>query len=585
PDRNRHHDLIYKTCYQQQKMVTQETTKTTSKRRRDITRYLIAIVVLVLVNVLVYNYFFRIDLTEDKRYSISPVTKQMLGNLPEEVFVEVYLEGDFPSGFKRLQQSVRETLDEFRIYADGKVRYSFYDPNSITDEKKRAAFMQQLAQKGIQPTNLKATEEGKQVERLVFPGAVIRYKGKETAVNFLKGNLAATPDERLNQSVEGVEYELATAVRKVAFQGNKTIGYITGQGELEYQQVTDLLGSLQQYYRVAMGDLDQIPTLDGLDLIIVAKPTGTYSDADKYKIDQFIMKGGKAVFFVDALDASLDSLGSGGTFAMPYNHNLDDLFFRYGVRLNPTLIMDLNSGFIPMVTGYTGGRPATEMINWRFYPLLNKYSKHPITRNLDAVYSKFVGTIDTVKAAGVRKTPLVYTSRYSRIMQAPVPLTLEEARMKVNPEQYQAGEQPVGYLLEGTFTSLFRNRRAPAGAANTTVKEQGVPTQIAVFSDGDLIRNDVNPRTGQAYELGFDRFNNIKFANKELAMNTIHYLLDSEGLINVRSKEIKLRPLDRVRVQEEKTYWQALNLAAPIALLILFGITRYYLRKRKYEKF
>ena len=566
-------------------MVTQETTKTTSKRRRDITRYLIAIVVLVLVNVLVYNYFFRIDLTEDKRYSISPVTKQMLGNLPEEVFVEVYLEGDFPSGFKRLQQSVRETLDEFRIYADGKVRYSFYDPNSITDEKKRAAFMQQLAQKGIQPTNLKATEEGKQVERLVFPGAVIRYKGKETAVNFLKGNLAATPDERLNQSVEGVEYELATAVRKVAFQGNKTIGYITGQGELEYQQVTDLLGSLQQYYRVAMGDLDQIPTLDGLDLIIVAKPTGTYSDADKYKIDQFIMKGGKAVFFVDALDASLDSLGSGGTFAMPYNHNLDDLFFRYGVRLNPTLIMDLNSGFIPMVTGYTGGRPATEMINWRFYPLLNKYSKHPITRNLDAVYSKFVGTIDTVKAAGVRKTPLVYTSRYSRIMQAPVPLTLEEARMKVNPEQYQAGEQPVGYLLEGTFTSLFRNRRAPAGAANTTVKEQGVPTQIAVFSDGDLIRNDVNPRTGQAYELGFDRFNNIKFANKELAMNTIHYLLDSEGLINVRSKEIKLRPLDRVRVQEEKTYWQALNLAAPIALLILFGITRYYLRKRKYEKF
>ncbi|MBC5773627.1 gliding motility-associated ABC transporter substrate-binding protein GldG [Pontibacter sp. KCTC 32443] len=566
-------------------MVTQDTTKTASKHRRDITGYVIAIVVLVVLNALVYNYFFRLDLTEDKRYSISPVTEQMLGNLQDEVFVEVYLEGDFPAGFKRLHQSVRETLDEFRIYSDGNVRFLFFDPNSITDEKKRAEFMQQLAQKGIQPTNLKATEEGKQVERLVFPGAVIKYKGKETAVNFLKGNLAASPDERLNQSVEGVEYELATAVRKVAFQGNKVIGYITGQGELPQQQATDLLGSLQEYYRVALGELDQIPSLQGLDLIIIAKPTASYTEADKYKIDQFIMNGGKAVFFVDAMNAELDSLGAGGTFAMPYNHNLDDLFFRYGVRLNPTLIMDLNSGFIPMVTGYTGGRPQTEMLNWRFYPLLNKYSKHPITRNLDAVYSKFIGTIDTVKATGVRKTPLVYTSRYSRVMQAPVPLTLEEIRMEVNPEQYQAGEQPVGYLLEGSFTSLFRNRRAPAGAASTAVKEQGVPTKIAVFSDGDLIRNDVNPRTGQAYELGFDRFNNIKFANKELAMNTIHYLLDSEGLINVRSKEIKLRPLDKVRVQEEKTFWQALNLIGPLVVLALFGITRYYLRKRKYEKF
>ncbi|NDK55529.1 gliding motility-associated ABC transporter substrate-binding protein GldG [Pontibacter fetidus] len=566
-------------------MVTQETIKPTTNRRRDLTRYLIAIVVLVVLNILVYNYFFRIDLTEDKRYSISPVTEQMLGNLQDQVVVEVYLEGDFPAGFKRLQQSVRETLDEFRIYADGNVRYTFFDPNSITDEKKRAEYMQQLAQKGIQPTNLKATEEGKQVERLVFPGAVVKYKGKESGVNFLKGNLAASPDERLNQSVEGVEYELATAVRKVAFQGNKIIGYITGQGELPQQQATDLLGSLQEYYRVALGDLDQIPSLQGLDLIIVAKPTTAYSEADKFKIDQFIMNGGKAVFFVDALNASLDSLGTGGTFAMPYNHNLDDLFFKYGVRFNPTLIMDLNSGFIPLVTGYTGGKPQTEMLNWRFFPLLNKYSKHPITRNLDAVYSKFIGTIDTVKASGVRKTPLVYTSRYSRIMQAPVPLTLEEARMEVNPEQYQAGEQAVGYLLEGTFTSLFRNRRVPEGITATTIKEDGVPTKIAVFSDGDLIRNDVNPRTGQAYELGFDRYNNIKFANKELAMNTIHYLLDSEGLINVRSKEIKLRPLDKVRVQEEKTYWQLLNLLAPIVLLALFGVTRYYLRKRKYEKF
>ncbi|GAB3534795.1 gliding motility-associated ABC transporter substrate-binding protein GldG [Pontibacter brevis] len=561
------------------------TTQNKSRRGSDILKFIAWIAGIVLLNVLAANFFFRLDLTEDKRYTIAPVTKQMLGSLQDEVVVDVYLEGDFPAGFKRLQQSVRETLDEFRIYSGGNLRYNFIDPNEITDEKQRTEFITNLAQKGITPTNLRATEEGKQVERLVFPGAIVRYKGKETAVNLLRGNLAASPDERLNQSVEGVEYELANAVRKVAFQGNKVIGYITGQGELEMQQVTDLLGSLQEYYRVARGELGEIPTLQGLDLIIVAKPTSQFTEADKYKIDQFIMRGGKAVFFVDALNANMDSVGAGGMFAVPYNLNLEDLLFRYGVRLNPTMVMDLNSGFIPMVTGYAGDRPQTEMINWRFYPLLNNFSQHPITRNLDAVYTKFVGTIDTVRAEGITKTPLVYTSPYSRILEPPVPITLEEARMEVNPELFQAGPQPVGYLLEGAFTSLFRNRRAPAGVPDTKVQEQGVPTKIAVFSDGDLVRNEVNPRTGQAYELGFDRYNNITFANKDLAMNTIHYLLDAEGLINVRSKEIVLRPLDKLRVREEKTYWQLLNLVAPIVLLGVFGLSRYYLRKRKYERF
>ncbi|PRY14411.1 gliding-associated putative ABC transporter substrate-binding component GldG [Pontibacter ummariensis] len=555
-----------------------------SKRSADVLKFLAWVVGIVLLNIVATNYFFRLDLTEDKRYTIAPVTKQMLGGLESEVVVDVYLEGDFPAGFKRLQQSVRETLDEFRIYADGNLRYNFIDPNEITDEKQRKEFITTLAQKGIMPTNLHATEDGKQVERLVFPGAVVKYNGKETAVSLLKGNLAASPDERLNQSVEGIEYELASAIRKVALPENKIIGYITGQGELEMQYATDLLGSLQEYYRVAMGDLDQIPTLKDLDLIIVAKPTSEFSEADKYKIDQFIMQGGKAVFFVDPLNANLDSAAA-GTFALPYNLNLDDLFFRYGARLNPTLIMDLNSGFIPVVTGYLGDRPQTEMINWRFYPLLNTFSKHPITRNLDAVYSKFVSTIDTVKAEGIRKTPLLFTSRYSRILEPPVPITLEEARMEVNPEQFQAGPQPVGYLLEGSFPSLFRNRRAPEGVQDTEVIEEGVPTKIAVFSDGDLVRNDINSRTGQPYELGFDRFNNVTFANRELALNTIHYLLDSEGLINVRAKEIELRPLDKVRVKEEKTYWQMLNLVAPIVLLGLFGVTRFYLRKRRYERF
>lgn len=566
-------------------MVTQQVTPAKSNRQRDLLKFAAWIIALILLNVAAANWFFRLDLTEDKRYTIAPVTKQMLQSLPDEVVVDVYLEGEFPAGFKRLQQSVRETLDEFRIYSGNNVRFNFINPNDISDETQRNEFITTLARKGITPTNLRATEDGKQVERLVFPGAVVRYKDKEATVNFLKGNLSASAEQRLNQSVEGIEYELATGIRKVAFQGSKNIGYIMGHGELEMEQVADLVGSLGQFYRVARGDLAQIQSLQGLDLIIVAKPTTAFSEADKYKIDQFVMNGGKAVFFVDALNANMDSVGAGGMFSIPYNLNLDDLLFRYGVRLNATMIMDLNSGFIPIVTGYMGEKPQTEMINWRFYPLLNNFSKHPITRNLDAVYSRFIGTMDTVRADGIRKTPLVYTSQYSRIIQPPVPLALEEARLEVNPALFQAGPQPVGYLLEGKFTSLFRNRRVPAGVTGAQVKEQGVESKIAVFPDGDLVRNDVNARTGQPYELGFDRYNNITFANKELALNTIHYLLDAQGLINVRSKEIQLRPLDKVRVKEEKTYWQLLNLIIPIALLGIFGFVRFYWRKRKYTRF
>ncbi|TXK47577.1 gliding motility-associated ABC transporter substrate-binding protein GldG [Pontibacter qinzhouensis] len=565
-------------------MVTEQPQTTQTKRSRDITRFLALVGGIVLLNILAASYFFRIDLTEDKRYTIAPVTKQMLTSLEDDVVVEVYLEGDFPAGFKRLQQSVRETLNEFKQYAGGNIRTVFIDPTAIANDTARAHYFTQLAQKGIMPTNLRASEEGKQVERLVFPGAIVKYKGKEATVNLLKGNLAASAEQRLNQSVEGVEYEIAAAIRKIAFPAQKTIGYIMGQGQLDMQQVADLVGSLGEYYRVARGELSQIPDLQGLDLIVVAKPTQPFSELDKFKIDQFIMNGGKAVFFVDALQANLDSVGAGGMFAMPYNLNLDDLLFRYGVRLNPEMIMDLNSGFIPVVTGYMGDRPQTEMISWRFYPLLNNFSQHPITRNLDAVYSKFIGTLDTVRADGIRKTPLVFTSNYSRVLQPPVPITLEEARMEVRPEQFMAGPQPVGYLLEGKFTSLFRNRRAPAGASTTTVKEAGAETKIAVFSDGDLVRNDVNPRTGQPYELGFDRYNNVKFANRELALNTIHFMLDGGGLINVRSKEIKLRPLDKVRVKQERTYWQLLNLVLPLVLLTIFGFTRFYLRKRKYEQ-
>ena len=566
-------------------MVTEKQPSGRSRKWQDLVQYLVLIGIIIVANILAQRFFFRLDLTEDNRYSIAPATKEILENLDDVVYVEVYLEGEFPAGFKRLQQAIEETLEEFRIYGGDNIQYQFVDPSANPDIKARNEYYQQLAKKGIQPTNLFAIEGDKRVEKVIFPGAIVSYRDKEIPLLLLKGNQALSPDQQLNQSVEGVEYELASAIRKLTVVKKRKIGFVEGHGELPVIEMADFVATLQQYHDVSRIDLPNKISLKEYDAIVIARPTEKFSEPDKFKIDQFIMGGGKVMFCIDPMNINLDSIGEEGTFSFPYQLNLDDLFFKYGVRLNADLIQDINSGYIPMVVGITGNQPQTQMMNWRFYPLVNNFSNHPITRNLDAVYSKFIGTIDTVKATGITKTPLILTSPYSRIMQAPVPLTLEEARMEVRPEQYQAGPLPVGYLLEGTFTSLFRNRRAPEGVDAKTVKEKGKYTRIAVFSDGDLIRNDVNARTGQAYELGFDRYNNVTFANKELAINTVHYLLDGEGLINVRSKEIKLRPLDRVRVKEEKTFWQLLNLGAPIVMLAVFGLYRYYMRRRKYEKF
>ncbi|MDX5346350.1 MAG: gliding motility-associated ABC transporter substrate-binding protein GldG [Hymenobacteraceae bacterium] len=564
-------------------MVAKKSTKARSRKWQDLVQYFVLIAIIFLLNFIATQFFFRIDLTEENRYTIAPATRELLRNVDDVVYVEVYLEGEFPAGFKRLQQAIKETLDEFRIYGGDNIQYRFIDPSANPDTKSRNEYYQQLAKKGIQPTNLFAMEGDKRVEKIIFPGAVVSYGDKEVPVLLLKGNAAASPEQRLNQSVEGVEYELASAIKKLTVKKRKRIAVIQGHGELDEMQMADYLNSLKEYYDVFKVNLPEKISLEGFDAILVAKPQNTFSEPDKFKMDQFIIRGGKALFFVDATNANLDSIGQEGTFAFPYNLNLDDFFFKYGVRLNPDLIQDINSGMIPMVVGYMGDQPQTTLVNWRFFPLLNNFSKHPVTRNLDAVYAKFIGSIDTVKAAGITKTPLVFTSRYSRILPTPVRLNFNEARVEVNPKLFTKGPLPVGYLLEGKFQSVYTNRLAPHTEKTFQFQAEGKESRIIVFSDGDMVRNDINKRTMQAYELGYDRFAGIKFANKELAMNAMDYLLDESGLILVRGKEITMRPLDRIKIKEEKTKWQVINLVVPIVLILIFGAVWYYLRKRKYE--
>ncbi|MDQ3290832.1 MAG: gliding motility-associated ABC transporter substrate-binding protein GldG [Bacteroidota bacterium] len=567
-------------------MVTEQTNTTTKSRKsRDITQFLVLTGVVILLNLLSGFYFIRYDLTEDKRYTMAPATKQLLQNLPRPVHVDVYLEGEFPTGFKRLQAAVRETLEEFRVYSSN-FSYSFIDPSAGTDLKKRNQLYTNLALKGIQPTNLFAMEGDKKVEKLVFPGAIVTAAGKEEPVMLLKGNQAASPDERLNQSIEGLEFELASAIRKLASTNRKRIGLVDGHGELSNMEAADFINSLQKYYDVYRVDLNKVPSLQTLSALVIARPTKPFSEVEKYKLDQFIMRGGKALFFIDAVNAELDSIRLQGYFALPYTLNLDDLLFKYGARVNANLVQDINSGQIPIVTGRYGNQPQTQLMNWRYFPLINTFSPNPITRNLDAVYGKFVSTIDSVRVKGIKKTPLLFTSRYTKILTPPITISLNEARVNIKPQLYNKGPQPVGYLLEGSFTSVFTNRPLPEGLPANTGQgiSTGKPAKIVIFSDGDLIRNEVNPKNNQPYELGYDRFMRTRFANKDLVMNTMEYLLDESGLINVRSKQITLRPLDRIRIKDERQRWQILNLVGPLFLLVLFGLIKYYLRRRKFAK-
>jgi len=557
-----------------------------SRKRRDLLGFLAVVGALLLVNFLGQQFFFRLDLTEEKRYTMSAATRQLLTNLKQPITVTVYLDGDFPPAFRRLQQSVRETLNEMQVYGGSNLKYVFIDPSAAATEKARNEYYQSLFKKGLAPTNLGVNENGKRVEKIIFPWATVSAGGKEQQVLLLRGNQAAPSDVRLNQSIEGLEYELASAIRKLSPGKRKLIGVVEGHGELSNAEAGDLIGSLGQFYDVYRVDLSKVRDLRALNAVIVAKPATAYSEAEKFKLDQFITQGGNALFFVDAMRVNLDSAARSGMLSFPQPVGLDDLLFKYGVRVNADLVLDLNSGVIPLVTGVEGNKPKVEPMPWQFYPLINNFSTHPITRNLDAVYTKFVSTIDTVKATGIHKTPLFFTSRYSRVLPSPVPVNLNDARLPPDQKLYKDKFKPVGYLLEGQFRSLYANRAQPGTTQfQPATSPQAKPAKVLVVSDGDFVRSELDPKTGRPFRLGFDRLANTEFANRELVLNAVDYMLDETGLISVRGKQITLRPLDKLKIIEQRRSWQLINLIAPLVLLGLFGAVRAWRRKQRYARF
>ncbi len=558
--------------------------KWNNKKWGDLLVFANGLVLAIIFNQLATLYFFRLDLTEEQRYTIKSPTRELLNNLDDDVYIEVYLEGNINAGFQRLHKAVRETLEEFRVYSHNKIRYSFVNPAAAAGQNAQQEFMMALAANGIQPMNVIATKDGQRTEKIVFPGALVSFGGAETGVMLVRGNRAEGSDEVLNQSIEGLEFEFANAIDKLSNVDRRKVGLIQGHGELDSLHMASLYASLLESFDVVKTRLDQ-HVLTDFDVLVLAKPTQVFSEQDKYRLDQYLMKGGKLLLLLDQLDASVDSASRENYFARPYTLGLEDQIFHYGARINQDAVQDLFSLRFPVITGMLNGKPQMSPIEWPFFPLINQYADHPITRNLDATSLKMASSIDTVKATGIRKTPLLFSSIYARKVMSPVRVNVNDLRKEIRKENFSAGPIVMAYLLEGKFTSVYRNRFLPEGIDTTGFRKQGVLAKIIVVGDGDLARNEINPRTGQPQPLGLDNFSGTTFANLELIMNMVAYLSNDSGLINARNKEVKIRPLDKEKIKNNRWKWQIINLALPIVLLVLLGILKTYLRKRKYGSF
>ncbi|MBP9186042.1 MAG: gliding motility-associated ABC transporter substrate-binding protein GldG [Bacteroidia bacterium] len=546
----------------------------------------LVLTLLVFLNLILANYFFRVDLTSEKRYSLSPSSKKLAGKVDDVLFVKVYLEGEFPAGFKRLRQSTKEMLDEFAAYANGKLQYEFIDPFENADAKKASDIMQELGEKGLQPTNVQIKKDDESTQKLIVPGAIFYYKGKEYPINLLKAQFGQGPEQVINESIELMEYEIANVLRNCVETKVKQIAFIDGHGELSRWDVADASQALKGFYAVTRFELNlQTPqSLMKNEALIIAKPTMPFSEYEKFLLDQFVMHGGKILWLVESQLADMDSLGQSGMFMSgSYDLNLDDMLFKWGVRINPNIVQDLQCNAIPILSSLRNGNPEQKLLPWMFYPVAAPPLQRPhiTVKGIDPVFFQFASSVDTTANAHVKKTILLTTSPYSRAMGAPVKVDLNLARVQPDPAMFKSGQLPLAVLLEGKFVSLFQYRPG-AKTDELPFKDSITNGKMIVIADGDVIRNQRKQSTGEIFPLGYDRYTNQQFGNKRFILNCIDYLCDDSGIIEVRAKEIKLRLLDKGKLKTERFKWQVINLGVPILVMILFGLINKRIRKRKY---
>lgn len=534
------------------------------------------------------NYFFkRFDLTKDKRYTLSESTLKIIETVDSPLYIDVFLEGKFPPEFKRLQTETKQLLEEFSAY-NSNIIFQFVNP--IEKEEERVEVMKKFYERGLMPLSITVEDKGKQSQEVVFPWAVASYGDKSTKVGLLKNLMGATTEEKVISSVQHMEFAFADALNKITKEKQKKIAILRGNGELEDPYLADFIKTVRESYYVGPFTLDSvakkpIETMEALqkyDMAIIAKPTEAFTDEEKQVLDQFIINGGKTLWLVDAVKADMDSLYTQPEIlAYPLDLNLTDQLFQYGIRVNSQLIKDEQATAIKLATGQEGSQTQYQEFVWRYAPFIYPASNNPIVKNMEGIKFDFANPIEILKN-DIKKTVLLTSSEYSKPVGTPITVALDLVTEETKPTDYpNGGLIPVAVLLEGKFKSVYKNRVLPI--KDPKFRDISKDSKMIFISDGDVIKNQLD-KDGYPMELGFDKFTNNLYGNKEFLMNCTNYLLDDNGLISIRSKDVDLPLLDKEKVYENYTFAQLITIGLPLLVLGIFGLLFTFLRKRKYTK-
>lgn len=555
-----------------------------SKALKQLGIVFLAIIVINLIS----NFFFkRFDLTQDKRYTLSETTLNIIKSVDSPLYIEVYLEGNFPPEFKRLQNETKQLLEEFTAY-NSNIIFNFKNP--IEKEETRVEKMKEFYAKGMQPLSITVEDKGKQSQEVVFPWAQATYGDKFTKVALLKNLMGASTEQKVISSVQHLEFGFAEAINKISKEKQKKIAVIKGNGELIEPFMADFLRTVKESYYIGPFTLDSVAkqptqTLEALkkyDLAVIAKPTEAFTEEEKQVLDQFIMNGGKTLWLVDAVSADMDSLynETGTILAAQRELNLTDMFFKYGIRINPLLVKDEYATPIKLATGNQGSETQMQEYSWKFSPFVYPTSTNPIVKNMEGIKFEFASPIEILKN-DIKKTVLLSSSEYSKTVGTPSPISLDMVTEETTPEEYEGkGLLPVAVLMEGKFKSMYQNRVLPF--KDNSFQAIGKENKMIVISDGDVVKNQMDK--GVPLELGFDKWTNQLYGNKEFLMNCVNYLLDDNGLINIRSKDVDLPLLNKEEVYKNYTMAQMVTVGLPIVILAIFGFLFTFLRKRKYSR-
>jgi gliding-associated putative ABC transporter substrate-binding component GldG len=559
-----------------------------TSKRNNLKALLFTIVLLLAINLVGSRFFHRFDLTQDKRYTLSQTSLNIIKDIKEPLIIDVFLKGQFPGEFKKLQTETQQILEEFKAF-NRNITFEFVNP--IENEEERDTILQSFMERGLTPLNVTVDDKGKQTQEVVFPWAIATYNGKSVKVPLLKNLMGATTAEKVVTSVQHLEYAFANAFNTISKAKEKKVAIIKGNGEIRDILMADFIKQVRENYFIGTFTLDSVATkpseslayLNKYDLAIIAKPTEKFSDEEKLVLDQYVMNGGKTLWLIDQVNIEMDSLynDSGAALAFPFDLNLNDLFFKYGVRINPVLVKDLMATPIALATGDQGSATQYTQYPWFYSPLVYPNSKNPIVSNVDALKFEYANAIDTLKN-GIKKTVLLQSSPYSKWVGAPVEVNLSMVNDRPEQSEFKnTGNIPLAVLLEGKFHSVYENRVLPF--TEKSFQNSGKDNKMIVVSDGDVIKNQLD-KNFQPLELGYDKWTNKLYGNKEFLINCVNYLLDDTGLINIRGKEVNLPLLDKEKVYERYSASQLITVGLPIVVLGIFGFAFTILRKRKYGK-